>query len=245
MLREKYFNREITYILILISSFPLIFTSSQKSVENERGVKEPNKCEVCKYMAAELQKRIDLTGKSKETLKIGSSLMDESAYRVKKYETSELRYIEITEKLCEHILEYNVHKERLGSRRYAKGRSETMSTLHGLKDRGVKVELGIPEQLWDSPSAEITDMKRKCDYFMETYEDVIEDWYYHHNSLPILDYLCKEHILVNDEQECLSEVWTGQEKVNYDDEASQRKSLNDGEEEKVNITDKAQPKTEL
>ena len=35
--------------------------------------------------------------------------------------------------MCEKILKYNVHAEREGSLRYAKGRSETMSTLHGLR----------------------------------------------------------------------------------------------------------------
>jgi hypothetical protein len=28
-------------------------------------------------------------------------------------------------------------------------------------DKGVKVELGIPYDLWDSPSAEVTKMQRK------------------------------------------------------------------------------------
>jgi len=34
--------------------------------------------------------------------------------------------------ICENILHYNVHAERKGSLRYAKGMSETMQTLHGL-----------------------------------------------------------------------------------------------------------------
>lgn len=34
--------------------------------------------------------------------------------------------------ICENILNYNVHAERKGSLRYAKGMSETMQTLHGL-----------------------------------------------------------------------------------------------------------------
>ena len=34
--------------------------------------------------------------------------------------------------ICENILQYNVHAERKGSLRYAKGMSETMQTLHGL-----------------------------------------------------------------------------------------------------------------
>ena len=64
------------------------------------------------------------------------------------YETSELRLIESMENICEAILEYNMHKERAGSRRFAKGESETMQTLKDLRDRGVKVDLGIPEQVW-------------------------------------------------------------------------------------------------
>ena len=29
------------------------------------------------------------------------------------------------------------------------------------RNKGVKVELGIPPELWDAPSAEVTDMQRK------------------------------------------------------------------------------------
>ena len=47
---------------------------------------------------------------------------------------SELRLTEAIHEphICENILSYNVHAERKGSLRYAKGMSETMSTLHGL-----------------------------------------------------------------------------------------------------------------
>ena len=74
--------------------------------------------------------------------------------------SSELRLIEVIEEVCDGILKYNVHAERSGSLRYAKGESQTMGTLKGLRDRGVKVELGIPEDLWDTPSAEITNLKK-------------------------------------------------------------------------------------
>ena len=48
-----------------------------------------------------------------------------------------IRELRLTEALhephiCEKILEYNVHAERKGSNRYAKGMSETFQTLHGL-----------------------------------------------------------------------------------------------------------------
>lgn len=47
---------------------------------------------------------------------------------------SELRLTEalLEPHICENILNYNVHAERQGSLRYAKGMSETMQTLHGL-----------------------------------------------------------------------------------------------------------------
>lgn len=41
--------------------------------------------------------------------------------------------IEVLEELCEKILKYNVHAEREGSLRYAKGESQTMGTLKGLR----------------------------------------------------------------------------------------------------------------
>ena len=41
--------------------------------------------------------------------------------------------------------------------------STTMSTLNGLRMKGVKVELGIPEDLWNATSAETSKLKRQCD----------------------------------------------------------------------------------
>jgi protein canopy 3/4 len=78
----------------------------------------------------------------------------------KKKKIREVRFIEVMETVCDNILKYNVHAERSGSLRYSKGESQTMSTLKGLKNRGVKVELGIPDEHWDTPSAEITQLKK-------------------------------------------------------------------------------------
>jgi hypothetical protein len=43
--------------------------------------------------------------------------------------------------------------------------STTFKTLHGLVDKGVKVDLGIPYELWDKPSAEVTHMKTQVNTF--------------------------------------------------------------------------------
>ena len=132
--------------------------------------------------------------------------------------TSELRLIESLENphICDRILEYNVHAEREGSLRYAKGMSETFQTLHGLRNKGVQVELGIPEEMWDNPSAEVSKMQRACFKLAEEYEEDIEDWYYKHQDEDIADYLCHKRYLKDkkwEDESCLSEIWTGKEKV--------------------------------
>lgn len=36
-----------------------------------------------------------------------------------------------------------------------------MATLKNLVHKGVKVELGLPYELWDEPSVEVSDMKKQ------------------------------------------------------------------------------------
>lgn len=122
------------------------------------------------------------------------------------YRDSEVRLIETMDDLCERILKYNMHKEHKDSNRFAKGRSQTMDTLHDLVEKGVKVELGIPYDLWDSPSAEITEMKRQCEYLLENYEDSIERWYHKfRGEVPLKTYLCEQRALKNEDKSCLYE----------------------------------------
>lgn len=41
------------------------------------------------------------------------------------------------------------------------GPSQTMTTLKSLIHKGVKVDLGLPYELWDEPSVEVSDMKKQ------------------------------------------------------------------------------------
>merc|ERR1719234_1088390 len=93
-------------------------------------VDEPTPCEVCKYFATEFQSRLDETGKSREVIRTGHGLDPKKKKKIT-YHTSELRLVEAMDGICDKILEYNMHKERTGSLRFAKGQSETMETLHG------------------------------------------------------------------------------------------------------------------
>lgn len=132
----------------------------------------------------------------------------------KEYRKSELRLLESMENVCDRILEYNIHKERKDSTRFAKGMSQTFQTLHGLVDKGVKVDLGIPLELWDKPSAEITQMKTQCETMVENYEEVIERWYNDkQDDVPLIKYLCEETVLKGNDPKCLYEALSdGQDK---------------------------------
>lgn len=123
------------------------------------------------------------------------------------YRRSELRLLESTENVCERILEYNLHKERSDSTRFAKGMSQTFKTLHGLVDKGVKVDLGIPLELWDKPPVEVTQMKSQCENMLEEYEDVISDWYFKkQDEKDLIVHLCEEQVLAANDKKCLKET---------------------------------------
>lgn len=123
------------------------------------------------------------------------------------YRRSELRLLESMENVCDRILEYNIHKERKDSTRFAKGMSETFQTLHGLVNKGVKVDLGIPYELWDNPSAEITQMKTQCETMIENFEDIIEKWYFNkQDEVPLIKYLCEDRVLRANDHQCLYET---------------------------------------
>lgn len=125
------------------------------------------------------------------------------------YKKSELRLIESLEQICDRVLQYNLHKERKGSTRFAKGMSQTFKTLHGLVNKGVKVDLGMPYELWDTPPAEVSRLKTQCETLVEQYEGDIEDWYYNaeEKGVPLIKYLCEDIILQDEDSSCLYEVF--------------------------------------
>ena len=40
-------------------------------------------------------------------------------------------------------------------------------------------------QMWDEPSAEVTQMKKECESILENSEEHIEDWYFNHQETDI------------------------------------------------------------
>nr|XP_023649584.1 protein canopy homolog 3-like [Paramormyrops kingsleyae] len=146
----------------------------------------------------------------------------------------DIRFIEVMETVCQRLMEYNLHKEREGSNRFAKGMSETFSTLHNLVHKGVKVVMDIPYELWNETSAEVADLKKQCDVMLEQYEEVIEDWYKGDQLEDLTTYLCEKHVLKGQDTACLKEKWTGRrrETAGIADE-KKKKRESSGQEELI------------
>uniref|UniRef100_A0A673H7T2 Protein canopy 4 n=1 Tax=Sinocyclocheilus rhinocerous TaxID=307959 RepID=A0A673H7T2_9TELE len=180
--------------------FAILFICMLSPVLANQEERLPNKCEVCKLLTVELQDALEKTGRSKEVLELGEVLDTGKRKRKIKYYTSETRLTEAMDNICERILQYKVHAERPGSLRYAKGTSQTMNTLKNLVDKGVKVELGIPYELWDEPSVEVADLKRQCETMLEEYEEIVENWYFHHQDERLDRFFCATHVLRDSDQ---------------------------------------------
>ncbi len=90
------------------------------------------------------------------------------------------------------------------------------------------MELGIPFELWDKPSAEVTQLKTQCETLLERYEDDIEEWYNHHQAdSQLIEYLCEDRVLKKKDSACLYEVLKSKE-----EREKERKEEEEAEEEK-------------
>ncbi|XP_056156383.1 protein canopy homolog 3 [Lampris incognitus] len=203
--------------MILVVCFTVVLLNSavraaRKDGGDEEWVHLPNKCEVCKFVSIEMKSAFEETGKTKEVIERNYRFLDDKGAPPIKYVKSDIRFIEVMENVCKRLMEYNLHKERQGSNRFAKGMSETFSTLHGLVNKGVKVVMDIPYELWNETSAEVADLKKQCDVMVEEYEDVIEDWYKGSQEEDLTTYLCEKHVLKGQDKACLREEWKAQRK---------------------------------
>ncbi|KAK6112478.1 TLR4 regulator and MIR-interacting MSAP family protein [Brugia pahangi] len=115
----------------------------------------------------------------------------------------EFKFVEALEETCERMLQYKLHKEKSDISRFAKEESNTMKALNELRSKGVKVELGIPYEMWDTPSVEIVTLKQNCETLLERYENDLEQWYNIRNRPLLEEYLCKKRVLKRTERDCM------------------------------------------
>jgi len=173
----------------------IIFNIEAKSAKKDGPVadmryitKDVSDCEVCRVLANRLEDQFEQTGRYYQVIDTGYNFEDRfgfgSGSNRRDYRKSQLRLIESTERVCEHIFTENMEYER---------------------------KLNDSSRV-DRPR-EIHDLKGKCDQNMEKYEDKIERWYYKmEGSVPIQEYLCRKVILKGKSQACLDENKTKEKK---------------------------------
>ncbi|VDK73331.1 unnamed protein product [Litomosoides sigmodontis] len=147
----------------------------------------PSPCESCVLSAREFEKQ----------------LANDRSVKISARER-ELKFVEALEGTCERMLQYKVHKEKSDISRFAKEESSTMKALNELRSKGVKVELGMPYEMWDTPSVEVVTLKQNCETLLERYENDLEQWYYIQNRPLLEEYLCKRRVLKRMERGCMN-----------------------------------------
>ncbi|XP_028395360.1 protein canopy 4-like [Dendronephthya gigantea] len=149
---------------------------------------------VCKHTVDVFLNELSASN-SKDVLKLGHDLQTEKHRKTIIYKNSELRLIEALENVCENFRKYKVHKDKKDHERYSPDESATFKTLNALRDRGVKVNLGFPDEMWNAPDAEVVKLKTQCENMVEEYEEDISEWYYKHQDSNLYNWLCRDRIL--------------------------------------------------
>uniref|UniRef100_A0A8C2EFE8 Canopy FGF signaling regulator 4 n=1 Tax=Cyprinus carpio TaxID=7962 RepID=A0A8C2EFE8_CYPCA len=183
------------FAIFFICMFRLVLANQEERL--------PNKCEVCKLLMVELQDVLEKTGRPKEVLELGQLSLK---VRKKSKSTEETRLTEAMDNISKVL-----------SSPY-----QNMNTQKNLMDKGAKVELGIPYELWDEPSVEVADLKRQCESMLEENEEFLENWYFHHQDESLDRFFCATHFLRDSDQGrntlC---VWKGNKGVKRSKEESE------------------------
>ncbi|XP_045112241.1 protein canopy 4-like [Portunus trituberculatus] len=191
------------YVAVVLLS---VAVRGKKNIEEEEyGVRYASECEVCKLVTKEVAEQLN-SKDSSEVIETGYNM--DTKKKKTKYNKSELRLVETLEEVCRGMLDYRIHKERQDSTRWAKKMSQTFQTLHNLVNKGVKVELGIPMELWDEPSAEVAHLKTQCEGFVEDNEEAISNWYFGEQRVSLQEDVCKKVVA---KHQCLSEPYGEEE----------------------------------
>ncbi|GMT32580.1 hypothetical protein PFISCL1PPCAC_23877, partial [Pristionchus fissidentatus] len=116
----------------------------------------PDRCEACLITVREMEK----------------------SSRKMRGERSESQLIEWMESTCGELLKYHVHRDKEGIDRFQPSKSGTLNTIESLKERGVQVDLGFPDEFLSEPEAEIGQLKALCEDLLSRREEEMEQWYF-------------------------------------------------------------------
>lgn len=150
---------------------------------------------------------------------------------------SEIALIDALEQVCDITLQYNLHKDRIQGTRFDKKKTSFFQSMDELVGRGVKVDIGIPHELWGSPTAESRLLQLRCEQILEKYEKPITQWYFNeYGKTSLEDYLCKNLMLKEADQTCFLDVIekqteTPEETEKADEEEEEELEVEEVEEE--------------
>uniref|UniRef100_A0AC34RJQ0 Mediator of RNA polymerase II transcription subunit 31 n=1 Tax=Panagrolaimus sp. JU765 TaxID=591449 RepID=A0AC34RJQ0_9BILA len=103
---------------------------------------------------------------------------DEGEYEEDDDEATQIWLIETIENVCKEMLQFRIHKDKSGINRFSPEIPKTIQTLKNLRAKGVTVELGISEDLWDMPPVESDLLMKDCEMIIEDFENEIEMWFW-------------------------------------------------------------------
>ncbi|CEF69490.1 Protein canopy homolog 4 [Strongyloides ratti] len=151
MFKKKKENIKMLHIQQLLLILTLILSINSESL--------PSKCESCAIIAREFKD---------ELFKIKN--LPKTISRNK----AEELFLELNEIVCKNMLSYRLDPTRdSGIDRFFKGTPEALKQLKELRDKGVKITMDVPEDLWDKPGIESSLLKQHCESLLEEYEDII------------------------------------------------------------------------
>ncbi|KAM7448545.1 Protein canopy 3 [Porites harrisoni] len=164
----------------------------------------PTKCQVCRLMVTEFRERMKKTD-HREDIPRGYILEDlEDHEKNIHYEKSELRLMDVLDDLCDRMKLYSA---RAGPEfPYIKGaKSQLREVMDDLTKRSkVKLNYELPDDVIEDYTYEIGRLKFKCVHMLEIHEEDITQWYFGDQKENLLDWLCVERVLDENEQDCLS-----------------------------------------
>ncbi|KAI1724469.1 ATP dependent DNA ligase domain-containing protein [Ditylenchus destructor] len=161
---------EMHLLLFMLVSFDVSLSEDHSG--DELAIYLPTKCESCALFAKELDDAV---------LKLPKMAKDES----------EAWLIEEFEHVCGRMLDYRLHKDKIGLDRFSKQISKTAKTLKELAERGVEITMDVSMDLLDQPSVESGKLKEDCEWMLEQFESEIEKWFFNERKLRSLnEYLC-------------------------------------------------------
>ncbi|XP_078377444.1 protein canopy 4-like [Oculina patagonica] len=164
----------------------------------------PTKCQVCRLLVTEFLEQMKKTDR-REDVPRGYSLEDlENPDKSIHYEKSELRLLDVLDNLCERV---KLYRARPGPEfPYIKGaKSQLREVLDDLAEKSkVKLNYELPDEVVEDYTYEMGRLKFKCIHMLESHEDDITHWYFGDQKENLLDWLCVERILDEDEQDCLN-----------------------------------------